>query len=201
MSLGNTTLNDLQAEYPSQYDRQEWRRERYGFVDCAFEQTLGPDSIISKNVFDLAKQSEDLQLNIPVMDYKDITLTTNRTCNIQPFENDSNMITLVWKTMVADISMMPQQYNSNVIDYRTDLNKKLDQVGRSMLAAMDQDIQVTIDAAKAQFFNSTLIPTQYPLNIGAISSSQAQKQFLFNDLQSIQEADDFNSEDLHSTLR
>ena len=198
MSLGATILTDLQGEYPSQFDRQEWRREQYGFVDSAIEQTASTMSILSTDVIEKAKMSEGRPLEIPVLDYKDVTITDARTCDVQPFENDSSMVTLTWKTIVADISMNPQEYKNNVIKYQEDLMKKLTAVSRSMLKVIDQDIQVAVDAQKAQFFNSTFVGAgnKYPLNLGAVSASQAQKQMLFNDLDAIQDADDFDTTEM-----
>ena len=194
MSLLATYLQDIRVSHPNVLDRDEWRMTRFGLVNSAIEQTNSPMSIIDADLREKAMNSEGREIDIPVMKKGVLTVKNVRSCNIGTFENESEMVNVTWATYAVDISMVRAQYAKNEIAYQNDLVKKLVLVKEAILGEIETLVNAKLDTDKSQVYNSALIPAKYPLVGDALQVSLAQQEYFFNDLDTIQYADDFYGE-------
>ena len=193
MSLQATYLQDLRVQYPSRLDRDELRMTQTGLLAMALSMTSSPQSIVSPELIELARQSAGRQLDVPVMQKGNVTIKNQRTCVVDCEQSQSGFVTVNFKTIVADLCMVPSQYKKNEIKYLQDLNRKITDIVEKFLIEIENDLDTALDANKSQVYNSTLIGTKYALTAGAIQVPTAEQKLFFNDIEAINYSDDFNS--------
>lgn len=193
MSLLKTYLQDIRANVPSNNDRDQLRVTQNGLLTSALEMTTSPDSIVSADVIKEATESEGRNLDIPVMKKGNVTITNVRSCTIGGGQSDSDQVRVVWKTLVADILMVPQQYKKNQVKYQFDLAKKIREIVEAFKTEMETDLETALDTNKSQVYNSSLVGGDYGFVGNAIRVLPTQLDFFFNQLDAINFADDFYS--------
>lgn len=193
MSLLKTYLQEIRAKIPNPVERNEWRFTKYGLLEAAREMTKSPNSIITTELKEKAMKSEGRILNIPVMKYGAVTVSSVRSCNIGTLENETDMVTISWVTLVADISMMKSQYHKNEVSYLEDLNRKVRLVDDAFAKATEQLIYTKLDTEKSQVNNSPYVGTTYPQVANTLQVAANQQEYFFNDLEVVMEGDDFYS--------
>lgn len=193
MSLINTYKLEIRAKIPNPVERDEWRFTRYGLLTSAKEMTASPNSIITSDLKEKAKASEGRDLKVPVFKIGDVTVKSTRSCQIDDLENTTEMVTVNWVTLVADISMKKAEHHKNEVSYLEDLNRKLLRVDNAFAKAVEQLIYAKLDTEKSQVYNSPLAGTTYPVTGNVLQVPTAQQEYFFNDLEAIMEGDDFYS--------
>lgn len=191
MSLISTFLQDIRVAYPSNLDRDELRRTQNGLLEAVIQMTNSGSSIISPDLVAKAKESQGLEMDVPVMKKGTVTISNVRSCTIAGGQSESALVRLVWKTITADIMMVPAQYEKNQVKYLFDLNKKLGDVVEAFKVEIEEDLDLTLDTAKTQVFNSTIPTVDYTVVGDAIQVPVAKQDYFFNDLDAINFADDF----------
>lgn len=191
MSLQATYLQDLRVQYPSRLDRDELRVTQAGLLTMAIEMTNSPASIVSDELIALARQSVGRQLDVPVMQKGVVTIKNVRSCTVDCAQSQSGFVTVSFKTLVADLCMVPSQYKKNEIKYLQDLNRKITDIVEKFLIEVELDLDTALDANKSQVFNSSIVGDKYALVAGAIQVPVAEQDFFFNDIEPINYADDF----------
>jgi len=192
MSLVKTYLQDIRANYPSNLDRDELRQTQTGLVTAVLAMTNSASSIVSPDLIAQAETSQGRNLDVPVMTKGNITIKNVRSCTIGGDQSESDLVRVVWKTVVADVLMVPSQYEKNQIKYQFDLNKKIKETVEAFLVEIENDLDTAFDANKSQVYGSSIVGTKYPLVGSAIRVAPANLDFFFNDLEAINFADDFN---------
>ncbi len=193
MSIAATYLQDIRVEYPSDLDKFELRQSTFGLVTAVLAMTASPKSVVSPDLIKKAKTSNGLNLDIPVMKKGVVTISNVRSCTIAGGNSDSDLIRVVWKTLRADIFMVPSQYDKNMISYKHDLSKKISEIVEAFLINVETDLDTALNANKSLIYNSTMIGTDYALTGAAIQVPVAKQQFFFNDVEPINFSDDFAS--------
>lgn len=205
MSLINTYKLEIRAKLPNPVERDEWRFTRYGLLTATKEMTASPNSIITSDLKEKASVSEGRDLKIPVFKIGDVVVKAVRSCAISDLENTTEMVTVNWVTLVADISMKKSEHHKNEVSYLEDLSRKLSIVDNAFAKAVEQLIYAKLDADKSQIYNSGLVGTKYPLVGNAMQVAVVDQEYFFNDLESIMEGDDFYSMPFkvlgHTTLK
>jgi hypothetical protein len=191
-----TYLQDIRIKFPNALDKDEWRAKRYGLLNTAIEHNASPFSILTPDLVEKAKISQGRVIDVPVMKKGALSVSNVRSCTIGSFENESEMVNLTWATMVVDISMVRAQYAKNEIAYTADLSRKLILVKEAMLNQIESAIYTKLDTEKSTVFNSTLVGAgnKYDLVGDAIQVPKADQSLFFNDVETIQNADDFYGE-------
>ena len=193
MSLVKTYLQDIRTSYPSNLDRDETRVTMLGLMEGVLQMTNSANSIVSSELVSKAEMSQGRNLDVPVMQKGNVTVNNVRSCTVACGQSESDLVRVVWKTVSADICMVPSQYEKNDIKYLGDLNFKIKQVVEAFGIVIENDLDTAFDANKSQVYNSSIIGTKYPLVGDAMRVTQAQTDFFFNDLNSINISDDFES--------
>jgi len=195
MSLLATYKQEIRTKIPNPVERAEWRFTRYGLLTAVKEMTASPESIINTELREKAMASEGRDLKIPVFKIGDVTVKDVRSCVIDDLENTTELVDVVWATMVADISMKKSEHHKNEVSYLEDLNRKLLTVDNAFAKAVEGLIDTTLDTEKSVIYNSGLVGAtgSYPLVGGAMQVALAQQEYFFNDLSVIMEEDDFHA--------
>jgi hypothetical protein len=196
MSLIATYLQDIRVSHPSNLDRQELRTTRVGLLEMALNQTNGSNSIISPDLRDLALESEGRNLDVPVMTKGAVTIENTRSCTVGGGQSNSALVRVVWKTVRVDIAMVKAQYAKNDVKYLYDLNKKIRESVEAFNVEIETDLEVALDTNKTQVFNSTIPTSKYTVVANTIQVTEAQLDFFFNDIDAINFADDFYSDEV-----
>ena len=194
--LINTYKLEIRAKLPNPIERNEWRFTRYGLLTAAKEMTASPSSIVTSELKEKAKASEGRDLKVPVFKIgNDVTVTSVRSCDIGGLENTTELVTINWVTLVADISMKKAEHHKNEVTYLEDLNRKLLKVDNAFCKAVEQLIYTKLDTEKSSVNNSPLVGvgTDYPLVGNTIQVPTLNQETFFNDLEAIMEGDDFYS--------
>mgnify|MGYP006421612641 CR=1 FL=1 len=198
MSLFATYLQELRANYPNTLDRQEWRGTQLGLLRAIQNSNNHPETILSPDVVDKANRSEGRVFKIPVVkDNGDVNITNVRTCTIGDLDNESDLVTVVWTTLVANLHMIKEQYRKNEVAYLSDFDKKLRRIERSFGKTIENAIYAQLDTGKSTVYNSSFVGTgkKFELTGDAMQVAKADQELFFNDLDAIQMADDFDLED------
>lgn len=196
MSLVKTVLQDLRANYPSNLDRDELRLTTFGLLTAAMAMTSGPSSIISTDLRKKAEASQGRNLDIPVLRKGAVTIKNVRSCTFGAGETESDFIRVVWQTIAFDITMVPSNYENNEIAYNEDLAKKMREGAEALQIEIETDLDLALDTAKSQVYNSTIVGDTYALVGSAIQVTNADLDFFFNDLEAINFADDFGGSNI-----
>lgn len=191
MSLIQTKLLDIRANHPSNLDKFELRIVSTGLFEAAIEMTNAANSVVTKQLKDNAANSVGLELDVPVKKKGTITIKNVRSCNVVCGENESDLVRITWKTIVADICMVPSQYATNQVGYQDDLAQKMRETVEAFKLEMETDIETALDLNKSQVYASTIVGDDYALTGGAIQVTDAAKDYFFGDLPAINFADEF----------
>ena len=191
MSLAKTYLQDIRADYPSNLDRDELRVVSHGLLMAVLEMTNAPGSVVSRNLKALADNSQGLALDIPVRKKGLVTIKNVRSCVVQCGQSETDLVRVVWTTVVADICMVPGQYPVNMLGYQEDLAEKIRLVVETFKTEIESDLDTAFDANKTQVYGSTIVGDDYPLVGNAIQVDAANLEYFFGALVAINFADEF----------
>lgn len=194
MSLIATYLQDIRVNHPSNLDNKELRLTRVGLLDMALAQTNGSNSIISPDLKQKAMDSEGRTIGVPVMQKGNITISNTRSCTVAGDQSTSALVTVTWKTVRVDITMVKAQYAKNEVSYLYDLNKKIRESVEALNVEIETDLETALDTNKSQVFASSIPTSKYAVVANTIQATEAQLDFFFNDLDAINFADDFYDE-------
>lgn len=168
MPLIKTVLQDIRAEHPSNLDRDELRRTRTGLLTAVMEMTDAQNSIVSGDLKSKAIGSEGRNLDIPVMKKGNVTIKNVRSCTIAGGDSESDLVRVTWKTIVADILMIPERYENNQVGYQADLTRKIADVVEAFKIEMENDLDTAFDANKSQVYGSGIIGTSALAEIASL---------------------------------
>lgn len=191
MSLLKTYLQDIRANHPSNNDRDELRVTQTGLLTAAMAMTTSQNSVISPDLIEKAIASQGRVLDVPVTQKGTVTINNVRSCTIAGGQSESDLVTVVWKTVSADIMMVPSQYEKNMVKYQFDLTKKINEMVEAFKVEMETDLETALDTNKSQIYASSIITDKYALVANAIQVTAADVDFFFNDLEAINFADDY----------
>lgn len=123
MSLLATLAQNYRVKSPG-FDKNEFRMTNMGITNAYMNQSKAVDSILSPELIDRAMMSSGRNVQIPVINYQDITVRTTRPITIPTFSNNSALVTVTWVTMAFGFPMRTAEHFNNEIDWQTDFNKK-----------------------------------------------------------------------------
>ena len=152
MSLISTYLQDIRANHPSNNDRDELRVTRTGALTAVLAMTTSQNAILSPDLQQKAIASQGRQLDVPVMTKGAVTINNVRSCTIAGGQSNSDLVTVIWKTISSDILMVPGQYEKNVIGYTHDLTKKINEMVEAWKVEIESDLETSMDANKSQVY-------------------------------------------------
>lgn len=164
MSLVNTLVQQFRADVPG-FDMNEFRIMQAGALSTFQKQTASPTSWVTQDLIDKAKKTTSVNsVAIPVIQYKDVTIRSDRPLVITGTENTSQLYTVTWNTYAATLQMYPAQH------YNNDINKvrEFQTQFKAMLVAMTEAIETTavstLNSARTQVLNHVGLGHTFTLN-------------------------------------
>lgn len=189
MSLVNTRMQSLRAQYPSNLDKNEIRASKYSAWDFFQADGNSPASVLPAATRAIIKNSFGNTVTIPVLDADDVTIGNVRSCTIADSENTSNLVTLTFATYAFGFTMSPARYKNNDVGYQADFDRKLQKYILKFASTLDVAAIAVLETYKNQL--ATGLTDYYSLSGGALQISQANKNDFYNNLEAIMRTMDF----------
>lgn len=195
MTLVNTHLAPLRAEYAGLNDKNESRASRYGAFRAFQEDTTRANGIISTDALEKARRSFGTSVEIPVIDSETISIGSTMSCVVTPAENTSQLVTLTFVPYSFGMTMVKAQYEQNSIAFQQDFNRKMKDRLLALAAVIDTQSVATLEAQKNQHFPATITTDfGYTALADALQVEQAEKDDLYNNVSAIMEVMDYYDE-------
>lgn len=192
--LINTYRQEIRTQYPSLLDKNEWRYTRYGALEYFKKSSADPMSIVTPDLLQKVENSQGTAVKIPVLEPGTVSIGNTRNCTFSGVDNESKLVEVTFVTITANLDMVPGAYAKNDIGYLTDFQKKLTNVDHAMAKYVDTLCTTKFNTEKSQVMNSAFIGVgaKYGALVGdSIQVDSTQREYFFNDLDSIMAEDDF----------
>jgi len=187
MTLVTTLLDEFTLAYNrSNVDANEHRLSRYGGYEAFRRDT--PNLIPGWQEFIEGRATESRTARIPVIQRATYSTAATRSCSAETKENTSAYVTPSWTTIKTGFQMVPSQYVGNHIKFQDDFNRKMEDVQRTFLAAVDTAAYTHLNANKSAVNNADGNP--YTVSSNAMIVPNEGKELLFNELGPILEQND-----------
>lgn len=187
MSLVTTRLDEYTLAYNlSKVDGWEHRASRYGafstFQDDTANLIPGHQTLIAN------RTAEVRTVRIPVINRKDFTTTSERTCAAQTHELTSAYVTPSWTTFQEGFNMRPAEFRNNHLAYQNAFNNKMFHMQRAINEAMDTAAFTHLNANNSIVNNADGNP--YTVTGNAMIIPAADNELFYNELGSIMNQND-----------
>lgn len=136
MALNATRLDEYTLAYNrSKLDAWEHRLSNYGVLSTYQADTANTIPGYQELVANRTHQLRTVR--IPVINRKDFTTASSRTCDAISHEITSAYVTPTWTTLKTGFNMRPAEYALNHLAYQDAFNNKMLAMQRTLLAALD----------------------------------------------------------------
>jgi len=194
MALAATRLDPYRLAYErSNLDAWEHRMSQYGAYATFMNDT--ENLIPGYNELTQNRTSPVRTVSIPVINRKDFTTASVRTCSAQTHELTSAYVTPSWTTIKTGFNMVPAQYNNNYISYQAAFNNKMQHMERAFLEALDTAAHTALNTNKAQTNNAAGNP--YTVVANDMIVPAADNQLFLNELGPIFAANDLPQDNIN----
>ncbi len=191
MSLVDTLIDPLRSGYSGKLDAFEYRKSKYGALAAFQAQSSGTDKILSDEDIANIKKSYGIQTKIPVLDFRDVTIGSVRSCIVPTDASNSRMVVLTFVSYVFGFTMIPSLYVNNDVKYELDFQKKMQAYILKLLKIMDQASVNKLNTDRNIFFDG--LTAEYPVLANAFQVPKASRKDVFNQLIGIMSASDYTS--------
>jgi hypothetical protein len=193
MSIVALKRQNARGVYPSLLDRQELRKQQYGFIDVALRNT---DGILSQLNQQMIEQSWGAPaVEVPRFD-KTVQAATvgSMTCSFPNTDGTAGLSVVTFYKANTGFRVVPRMSDqSDIITEAQDFMHLYSQAEESLANALETYIALQIDNARSQTSNSAFIGAglRYPSLLDSLQVATTEQDFFFNDMKSIMFADDF----------
>jgi len=191
MSLIATLAQEFRAQSPT-FGSNEFRPMRAGCLDVFQKQTNGIGSFITDDLRQKAALSMGRDVKIPYINYKDVTIRSNRPLVIADDENTSGFYTVTWTTFAYGFTMYPRQHFTNDVDYQQDFNGKMNAMLVKMTSAIEGSARTAIDAAKTQVIAEVTGGHTFAANVVSETAANLKESYIQADLEPMMNSNDFD---------
>ena len=191
MSLVVTLMQDLRSKYTDKFDKYELKESRYGALRF-FQDEAANRPILDEETVNNIRQSFNREVVVPVLDFESVTVSASyvRTCAIVDSENTSSLVTLTFTTYGWGFSMTPSMYGENNISYQRDFTRKMDKYLIEYASVLDTACVAQMETDKNILWTN-VAPAFYAQTASALQVPQAEKNDVFNQIDSIMATMDF----------
>lgn len=197
MSLEKTLLQNIRVNYPSRLDDYDNRVKITGLLTAVLEMNDSPSSIMTDDLRQKAVNSQGRTIEVPVIQRGNVTIKNARSCVVECTDSDSDLVEVVWKTVVADVCMVPGQFPINTIQYQQAFAKKIESVVEAFRLELEDGLETALDSNKSKVYSasSLVAPTgaKYALTGDAIRVPKSLQDLFFNDIDAINLSDDYGA--------
>ena len=179
MSLAATRLDPYRLSYDaSKLDAWEHRMSIYGAFNTFMDDTN--NLIPGFNDLTANRTSPVRVVSVPVINRKNVTSTSVRTCTAQEHTLTSTYVTPSWSTYQAGIDMIPAEHKNNNISYQNAFNNKMLHLQRDILEDLDTLAHTNLNTNKSQVNNADGNP--YTVVANDMIVPAADNQLFLNEL-------------------
>lgn len=189
-NLAATVLQNYVSQYAGRLDKNEQRPSIYGALRLAQSQTADPSSILDEQVRANIEKSFNVSVQVPVINYKDITIGNVRSCAMRTDGVTSALVTLTAVTYVWGFLMYPEQHYENYVSYQSAFNKLMDAGLQKAAATVDTAVVAQLEAQRNQYQPQAILDF-YADSGDALQVPQASKNDFYNKLNAIAATMDF----------
>jgi len=185
MSLVTTLMQPLRAEYKADtLDKNEVRPSMYGAWDFFQKQSKLPGGILTAEAKKFIKESAGQNVDIPVLNAENVTISNVRSCVITPDAETSALVRLTFVTYQFGFTMVPSRFKNNDVGYQQLLNKKLKEYLLKLADTLDIAAANTLNVNRNIYFPAA-ITKYYAVVANALQVPLEQRDDFFNQLEAI----------------
>jgi hypothetical protein len=189
-NLVATLKQFIRTTYQGRLDRNELRPSEYGALNLFRKQSRSPMSILTPEIHAAIQESFGNTIQIPVLNFEDITISVQRTCEVQTGGADTGLTTLVFFTVAFGFPMVPSRHEANDVSYQTYYLRNFEARRLKLLEFLDGKCVDWLDTKKNTYFPAGMV-SYYPVSGGALQVSLAASKEFFNAVPSIMATADF----------
>lgn len=189
-NLVATVLQNYISNYQGRLDKFEQRPSIYGALQMAEAQTADPLSILDAPTRAAIDARFNTSVNVPVIDYRNVSVGNVRSCALQTGGLTSHLVTLTAVTLSAGFLMYPQQYYENYVGYEQAMERQIEATLQALALTVDAGVVNLLQANVNQYFPAQ-ITNFYPVVANALQVPQAEKNDFYNQFGSIMTTMDF----------
>jgi hypothetical protein len=194
MSLNATRLDEYRLAYDrSNLDAWEHRLSNYGAL--AAYQADTPNTIPGYAELVANRTHELRTVSIPVIQRSTFSTASERTCTALTHEMTSAYVTPSWTTIKVGFNMTPAEHRNNYIKYQELFNKKMTNMQRDVLAALDTLAYTNLNTNITSVIGADGNP--YTAVANSLVVPAADNELLYNEIGAIMAADDYPFDQLH----
>ena len=184
-NLVATIVQDYITDYTAKkLDKNEQRGSIYGALELFKKQTADPSGILDPAIKAQIEKSFNTSVKVPVVNYKDVTITNVRTCALQTEGIVSALVTLTATTYAFGMLVYPMQHYENYVSYQQATTKLIDAGLQKMALTIDTALVAFLETNKNQHFPAAMTAF-YPEVADAFRVPQASKADVYNQLGAI----------------
>jgi hypothetical protein len=189
-NIAATVLQDYISFYGGRLDQNEQRPSEYGALNLFQSQSNSPLSILDDQVKANIAKSFDVNVKVPVINYKDVAIGNVRSCAMRTDGLTSQLVTLTAVTYAWGFQTAPMQAYENYVQYQTVINKLLEAGLQKLASTIDAGCISLLETNKNQYFPQAMLDF-YAQTGNAFQVAQTEKNFFYNNLASILKVADF----------
>lgn len=192
-NLVATVLQSYISGYTGKMDKNEQRPSKYGALDLFKSQSNDPNGILDTQTKANIEKSFNVSVQVPVVNFKDITIGNVRSCNLQTEGLTSALVTLTAVTYVWGFLAYPEQHYENYVGYQESINKLIEAGLQKLASTVDTGCVNLLETYKNQYFPAAML-AYYAQTANAFQVPQASKSDFYNQLGSVLQTMDFDSD-------
>lgn len=185
MSLVQTLMQPLRAEYKADtLDKNEIRPSMYGAWDFFQKQSKLAGGLFTDQVKKFIDESAGQNVDIPVLNAPDVTISNVRSCTIAADTETSALVRLTFVTYQFGFTMVPSRFKNNDIGYQQLFNQKLKAYLLKLADTLDTAAVNTLNINRNTYFPAAI--TKYYANVAnALQVPLEARDDFFNQLEAI----------------
>lgn len=185
MSLVTTLMQPLRTKYvPGTLDKNEIRPSRYGAWDFFQKQSNLPGGILTDEARAFIKKSAGQNVDIPVLNAQNVTISNVRSCVIPADTETSALVRLTFVTYAFGFTMTPARHSNNDVGYQQLFDQKLEQYLLKLAATLDTAAVNTLNINRNIYFPAE-ITSYYPVIANALQVPLEGRDDFFNQLEAV----------------
>jgi len=195
MSIANLKRQNARGQYPSDFDRQELRKQSYGFIDLASRSTSS--LLTMSNIQTIQNSWGAPATQIPVFQ-KDVTaaVETTMTCSFISDDSVAALYNVTYLHAHTGFRIVPRLTDqSDIVSEAVDFMRQYSDKEEGLANFLEAAIYSAVDTAKATTSDSAFIGVgaKFGALVGdTIQVAATQTDQFFNDAKSIFQADNFS---------
>jgi hypothetical protein len=189
-TLVATLKQFIRTKYKGRIDRNELRPSEYGALNLFRKQSADAQGILTPEIREAIANSFGNSIQVPVLDFENITIANVRTCEIQTGGADSKMMTLIFFTMAFGFPMVPSRHRNNDLGMQEYFARNLEARRLKALEFLDGKCVDFLNLNKNQYFPAGMT-AYYPVSGNALQVSPDDAPEFFNYVPSILATQDF----------